>query len=412
MIRLPVRPRKWTTNGVENKAWQADYVDASGKRRRKDFKLKKEAEAFLARAQVEVMEGVHVADRDTVTVEKAGELWLKAGAAAGLERSTLAQRKQHLELHILPFIGGVKLNKISVPSIRAFEDQLRDAGRSPDMVRRVTVSLGSILADAQSRGLAIRNPVHERKRARSTTATRAKTKLQVGVDIPTPEEMRAFLGTLSGRWRPLLLTAAFTGMRSSELRGLTWANVHLDGKKIHVRQRADDYNDMGKPKSEAGNRTIAIPPMVVNTLREWKLACPRRDTGRIDAQGQPIKVLDLVFPTGAGKVESRSNILKRGLIPAMIAAGITIDTGEVDSKGQPILAAKYSGLHALRHWYASWCINPPAAGGLGLSPKAVQERLGHSEIGLTMDTYSHLFPAPDEGDMLAAAEKSLLEHGT
>lgn len=77
-------------------------------------------------------------------------------------------------------------------------------------------------------------------------------------------------------------------------------------------------------------------------------------------------------------------------------------------KGEPVLAAKYSGLHALRHFYASWCINPVSAGGLGLSPKAVQERLGHSTIAMTMDTYGHLFPAANEDDLLASAERALI----
>lgn len=405
---MSVRKRTWSTHGVEKSGWQADYVDAAGKRRRKMFERKKEADAFLLTAQGEVRDGVHVTDRETVTVEKAGDLWIKAGTAAGLERSTLAQRRQHLELHIVPFLGDTRLNKLTVPSIRDFQDRLRDAGRSADMVRRVTVSLGSILADAQSRGLTIRNPVHERKRARSATEARSKPRLQVGVDIPSPTEIKALLSSLEGKWRPLLVTAVFTGMRSSELRGLTWANVDLDKAQIHVRQRADDYNDIGKPKSASGNRTITIPPMVVNVLRKWKLVCPRRDTGRKDDDGQPIKRLDLVFPTGSGNIESRSNMLKRGLIPAMVKAGITVEAGELDAKGTPLLRAKYSGMHALRHFYASWCINPVSAGGLGLSPKAVQDRLGHSTIAMTMDTYGHLFPAADESDLLASAERALL----
>jgi len=60
-------------------------------------------------------------------------------------------------------------------------------------------------------------------------------------------------------------------------------------------------------------------------------------------------------------------------------------------------------LHALRHYFASWCINPPPEG-LRLPPKAVQERLGHSSITMTMDTYGHLFPRGNESDALAAAE--------
>jgi integrase len=72
------------------------------------------------------------------------------------------------------------------------------------------------------------------------------------------------------------------------------------------------------------------------------------------------------------------------------------------------LAGKYSGLHAFRHFYASWCINRPADGGLGLPAKMVQERLGHSSIVMTLDVYGHLFSRSDDGAELAAAERLLL----
>ena len=72
------------------------------------------------------------------------------------------------------------------------------------------------------------------------------------------------------------------------------------------------------------------------------------------------------------------------------------------------MAAKYTGLHALRHFYASWLINRKADGGMELPGKRVQERMGHSSIAVTMNTYGHLFPSTDDQKALAAAEKSLL----
>jgi len=69
---------------------------------------------------------------------------------------------------------------------------------------------------------------------------------------------------------------------------------------------------------------------------------------------------------------------------------------------------KYPGLHALRHFYASWCINRKQDGGLELPPKSVQQRMGHSSIMVTMDTYGHLFPRSDDTAELAAAEAALL----
>jgi integrase len=71
-------------------------------------------------------------------------------------------------------------------------------------------------------------------------------------------------------------------------------------------------------------------------------------------------------------------------------------------------AAKYTGLHALRHFYASWCINRKEDGGIGLPPKSVQVRMGHSTLAMTMDTYGHLFPRGDDTKELAEAEGALL----
>lgn len=396
---MSVRKRTWTTGkGVAKAAWVVDYVDTKGKRRLKSFKLKKDADQFEATARVEVREGVHVADRDTVTVTKAGALWIASGEAAGLERSTINQRKRHLKFHIEPLIGEALLSKITVPTVRDFEDRLRSEGRSPAMIKKAVGSLGSILADAIERGLATRNPVRDirgRRKGDRQQERRQKRRLKVGGDIPSREEVRALVGALSGRWRPLLLTAVFAGLRSSELRGLRWKDVDIEGRSISVHQRADEFGEIGRPKSEAGERTIPIPPMMVNALREWKLACPKGDLG-------------LVFPNGAGNVESHANVVNRGLIPAMIEAGVTVDTGKRDADGEPILAAKYSGLHALRHFYASWLINRTQDGGLGLPLKVVQERMGHSSITMTADTYGHLFPRTDDADELAAAESLLL----
>ena len=357
-------------------------------------------------------EGVHVADSASATIEVAGKMWIASAKAAGLERATIEDYERHLRLHMSPFIGASKLSALSIAKIRSFEDSLRDAGRSSAMVKKALVSLGTLIADAQERGLVGRNVVRDIKGRRgsgeSRQEKRQKGRLKVGVDIPTREDMKALVASVKGRWRPLLLTATFCGLRASELRGLRWDDIDFEQRQIRVHQRADCFNDIGRPKSISGERTIPAPPMVINALKEWKLSCPKRDTGKKDEAGEKIMMLDLVFPNGTGKVEQLNNILRRGLHPAWIGAGVTIDTGELDQKGNAILAPKYTGMHALRHFYASWCINRRKDGGLELPPKVVQERLGHSSIMMTMDVYGHLFPRGDDTDEMAAAERAFL----
>ena len=88
--------------------------------------------------------------------------------------------------------------------------------------------------------------------------------------------------------------------------------------------------------------------------------------------------------------------------PAQIAAGV----GRAHGK----LAPKYSGLHCLRHFYASWCINRRNDGGLELPLKEVQARLGHATLEMTADSYGHLFPRSDHSAEIAAAERALGLH--
>lgn len=386
---MSVRKRSWTTaTGEAREAWLAVYVDGQGKRRQKVFARKKLADAFAAKTVVEVSDGTHVPDATSVTVAEAGRLWIETTELAGRERTTVEQYRQHVRLHVVPLIGAVKLTALTAPRVRAFEDDLLKAGRSPAMVKKVMVSLGSLLADALERGLVGRNVVREMKRRRGAAdhraERRAKGRLKIGQDIPSPQEVRAIVGALRGRSRPLLLTMIFSGLRASEVRGLTWDNLDLKAGRIHVRQRADRFKAIGKPKSEAGERSVPLPAIVVNTLREWKMAAPPDDHG-------------LVFPDLSGAPQAHRTIADAWMA-TQVRAGVT----NLGPDGTQV--AKYSGLHAMRHFYASWCINARRDGGLELLPKAVQERLGHSTIKLTLDVYGHLFTRDDDGAELAAAE--------
>jgi integrase len=153
------------------------------------------------------------------------------------------------------------------------------------MVKKVTTSLGAILAEAMSIGQVARNVVHEQTRAtakrRQRVETRHKKELEVGVDIPNKDELRAILAHAQGRWRPLIVTAVFTGLRASELRGLRWSDIEFDRGVLTVRQRADRANRIGSPKSNSSKREVPLAPMVVNALKEWQLACPKGETNLV-----------------------------------------------------------------------------------------------------------------------------------
>ena len=382
---MAVRRRIWSgKDGERREAWVLDYYDQYGERHRETYDRKKDADARAAEVKVNIREGIHTALSTSITVAEAAEQWLTAVELEQRERATLAQYEQHVRLHIVPGIGREKIAALTTPRINAFRDKLL-LTLSRAMARKVLTSLKSILKDAQKRGSVAQNvalPVQV------GADVRGKRKLQVGIDIPTPEEIKRILAAATGRTRAVIVTATFAGLRGSELRGLRWSDVDLKRGELHVRQRADRYNDFGAPKSRAGERTIPIGPLVLNTLREWKLACPSSK-------------FDLVFATSRGNIIRHENIVRQIFMPAQITADVTVPSKE----GR---AAKYSGLHALRHFYASWCINRRADGGLELPAKVVQERLGHAGIQITLDTYGHLFPRGDDGSELAAAERLFL----
>jgi integrase len=129
---MSVRKRSWiTAKGESRESWIVDYADPQGTRRLKTFKQKKSADAFAAKTHTEVREGTHVADSASITVKEAAAMWLARSKSDGLEKATLMVYGQHVEHHIVPFIGLVKISQLSIPRIRAFEDRLREEGRTP-----------------------------------------------------------------------------------------------------------------------------------------------------------------------------------------------------------------------------------------------------------------------------------------
>lgn len=299
------------------------------------------------------------------TIADAAQVWLKRCERDGLERSTLRAYRMHCERHIVPRIGARELATLTAPEVRSFLDDLLDA-TSKATARKVMISLRSLIAEAQSRGWVNQNVARDVKLRKGGRDAEERV-------FPTKEEIRKLLENAPERHKPLLVTAIFTGMRASELRGLAWEHVDFEKRYIYVRQRADRWGELGPPKSRAGRRDIPMTPLVWNTLKAWRKECPPGDLG-------------LVFPNGAGKPELLSNWYRRIFRPLMVRCGI------VNTKGNPRF-----GFHALRHAAAPLFIEQ------GWPPKRVQTILGHASITMTFDVYGHLFRDP-EGE-LASMEK-------
>jgi integrase len=336
----------------------------------------------------DLVRGLHTPGSVSPTVREAGALWIKRCRDKLLEATTIKGYEEHCELHIYPFIGAKKLSDLTVPACNAFADQLREHGRSAEMIKKVMGSLGAIFKDARRRGLSNVAPtvgleldLPERDDPRPV--------------IPTKAELQAIIAGATARasrfWRALVLVAVFCGLRAGELRGLRWLDVDFDARQINVTPRADASHKIGKLKSKAAYRSLRLSPLVLNALREWKLLCPKGDLG-------------LVFPNGIGKIESYANVIDRGFGPIQIEANVitlvpvTDDAGKliINNAGEPVMRETHRyGLHALRHACASLWIEQ------GHNPKQIQTLMGHSSIKVTFDTYGHLF-ADSEADQRAA----------
>jgi hypothetical protein len=265
---------------------------------------------------VELARGTHVPARQSITVSEAADNWYRACEARQLRRVTLegyaGDKKK-----IVSCLGGTKLNHLTTKMVLDFRDKIAtedwkdDEGRvwraSYKEAKRLFKTLGAILSNAKVRGLVGQNVVRdvkeEEKGKGDGRKVSQKRKLVVGIDYPTPDEVRRILAQLKG-------------------------------------------------------------------------------------------VLDLVFPNSRGGVLDEDTI-NEALKKVQWKAGV------VNAHGEP----KYTA-HKLRHFFASWCINSKADGGLGMAhePKRIQQWLGHSSIRLTFETYGHLFPRSDASAELAAAD--------
>jgi integrase len=364
---------RWSSGGKEKVAWAVDYFDQDRKKRRRTFKTQREAKGWDLTAQGEIKAGKHTPDSKSITVAEAMRLWLdRCWLRTGLdgeeklEWSTVRRYDSHTAHIAKSSIAAVKLSRLSMPMVETFKDELLDKGVSAATARKILTSLKTAITEAQRRGLVSQNVAADVRYGK-----RKRRSIVEGDSIPTKAELQTILAK-AGQWYPLLVTAAFTGMRSSELRGLRWGDVDFDGQVLHVRRRADYRREIGDPKSAAGTRTIPLIDLVANALRMHRVSSKWSGAD------------DYVFCNSAGRITFHNSIQDRGFIPVQVNAGID--------------PARY-GLHSFRHFYASWLIDLRH-----YSPKEIQTMLGHATLAMTFDTYGHLLKKSEAEEQVDRAK--------
>lgn len=291
---------------------------------------------------------------------------------------TLEHYRYHLDRHLLPAFGRNRLQEITTDDCAFLISSMRATGLSPKTIAGALVPLGRVLSLALRRGFITDNPLGRLERSERPRPQRREQR------VLTHAEIAKLLDACLPRYRPFIASALYTGMRLSELLGLTWGEVDFEQGLIRVRYqlsraRKDAPARRVRLKTSASVRDVPLLPQLASVLKRHKL------------QSRYSTVEDYVFQTAFGTPLAFRNVERRGLRRAA-------DDGGLNADGRPRLR-----VHDLRHTFASHLIVD-----VGLDVAQVSRILGHARPSITLDTYTHLFDqaahAADIRERLARSE--------
>ena len=330
--------------------------------RRKYFygRTRPEAAARLAAAMAELAKGQAPSTNERETVGQFLTGWLEDTAKPSVRPSTFRGYEGKVRTHILPGLGQVRLVKLTPQRLEAFLNEKRGAGLSPQTVQHLRAILRAALSDAVKWGLVPRNVAA----------------LVDGPRVPhhdiqplSPHEARRLLDAVAPhRLGALFSVALAVGLWQGEALGLRWEDTDLDAGTLTVRktlQRIDGAFEIVEPKTVRSRRTVALPSAAVDALRTHRA---RQMEERLMAGSEWKDDRGLVFTTATGRPLQGTNVT-RTFQQLLARAGL-----------------RRQRFHDLRHSCASLLLAQ------GVHPRVVMETLGHSQIGLTMNTYSHVLP--------------------
>jgi integrase len=273
--------------------------------------------------------------------------------------------EQYARLHAVPLLGRRPVSKIAPVDLQLLYADRVAAGCSPMTVRHLHRFLHRVFDQAVRWGAASRNPAAfvdppRVSRHRFTTLS--------------SDQPRTLLAGLRGdRLLALYVLALTTGMRQGELLALRWPDVDLGGRRLAVRGTL--HRDPGggwtirDPKTERSRRQVVLAPLAVRALEHHRV---EQNAERMRA-GAAWEEHELLFPNHVGRPMSSQNLLQRHFYPLLQR----LDLPRVR-------------FHGLRHTAASPLLAE------GVHPKIVSDLLGHSQVGITLDLYSHVTPAMHE----------------
>jgi integrase len=367
-----------------------DTKDERGKRRRKwhsGYKTKKEAEAACA-GLITAMNTGNYSEPSKITVGEHVRDRIEQWRAGG--KVTLKTIERYVELldnQITPFIGSRLLQKLSATDIERWHTVLRERGRkdggggvSDRTIRQAHMLLRHVLGDAQRFDLIPKNVAALQGLGRS--APREE------VEIIGENRIDELLAKMRGRALYCkLFVALFTGIRRGELLGMQWRDLDLDAKTMSIERALEETHGgvrIKLPKTAAGRRTISMPEIVIDALRDH-----RRATMEQRLQLGLGKLADdaFVFSNFDGKHHSPS--------------GLSVQWRDTAK------AIGFEGTtwHSFRHTHASMLIAS------NMDIVQLSKRLGHSSPTVTLNVYSHLYKREDKAAEVINAALANLGRG-
>lgn len=284
--------------------------------------------------------------------------WLDTVAKPRLKPRTFADYSLVVEKHLAPALGRHKLRELAPQHVQAFI-----ASKTETLSPRRVVILRAVLRTALNH--AMRCEYVSRNVATLVTLPRAA---RYRANVLDQAAARKFVkAARKHRIGALFTVALAAGLRLGEALGLSWDDVDLRRGTLHVRrtlQRVDGELVFGEPKSERSVRTVQLPGVAVQVLKRH-----RRNQNRERKEGSTWRESGLVFTS---------------------TVGTPLDDRNVRRAFKEVLAAAHlqnMRIHDLRHTCATLLLAE------GVNPRVVMETLGHSQVTLTLNTYSHVLPS-------------------
>jgi integrase len=324
---------------------------------------KKDARAHEAKKKRELESGVSL-EHSNVTVDEYLDNWLKVSAKPRLKDRTYQDYKEYLDRYVRDKIGKIKLSKLKPLDIQAIYTSMLKAGLSPRTVRYTHSILSSSLKQAMKWQILPNNP--------ATLVDLPQNHRKEMMVLSLQESKRFLQFAESDKWFVIFSLAISTGMRPEEYLGLKWKNVNLEKgtatiERVLVWNRKGGGWTMQEPKTSKSRRTIPLPLSVIRELKKHRLS---QLEYRLKI-GKAYQDSDFVFTTEIGTPILLSNLRRRHFKPILTEAGLP----------------EKLRLYDLRHTCATLLLME------GENPKVVSERLGHSSVVITLDTYSHVLPS-------------------